>query len=110
MSHIVAARFDRSIDADAALAALGNEGFNDSEIESFYVSPPGQHGSYALGGDSHSDAGARFRGAGAAIGAVGGAGAGPPLGTPPSLAHGFAAILLPLGLGAHIGSFFAAMA
>src|SRR5258706_12603496 len=101
MSHIVAARFDRSIDADAALAALGNEGFNDSEIESFYVSPPGQHGSYALGGDSPSDARARFRGAGAAIGAGGGAGAGLALGTPPPLAPRFVPLRPALGLGAH---------
>ena len=109
MSHIVAARFDRSIDADAALADLENEGFNDSEIESFYVSPPGQHGSYALGGDSHSDAGARFGGVGALIGAVVGAGAGLALGTLASLEHGFVAIVLAMGLGAYIGSFVGAM-
>jgi hypothetical protein len=109
MSHIVAARFDRSIDADAAIADLGNEGFKNSEIESFYVPPPGQHGSYALGGDSHSDAGARFGGVGALIGAVVGAGVGLALGTLASLEHGFVAIVLAMGLGAYIGSFIGAM-
>jgi len=73
MSHIVAARFDRSIDADAAIEALKNEGFAGSEIESFYVAPPGQHGAHPLGGDSHSDAGARFGGRGALAGALIGA-------------------------------------
>jgi hypothetical protein len=109
MSHIVAARFDRSIDADAAVADLESEGFGTSEIESFYVSPPGQHGSYPLGGDSHSDAGARFGGLGALIGAVVGAGAGLALGTLASLEHGFVAIVLAIGLGAYIGSFIGAM-
>src|SRR5712671_1292180 len=97
MSHIVAARFDRSIDADAALADLENEGFTSSEVESFYVPPPGQHGSYALGGDSHSDAGARFGGVGALIGAVVGAGVGLALGTLASLEHGSSPSFSPWG-------------
>jgi hypothetical protein len=109
MSHIVAARFDRSIDADAAVADLEKEGFNDSEIESFYVSPPGQHGTYPVGGDSQSDAGARFGGVGALIGALVGAGAGLAIGTLFSLQHGFVAIVLAMGVGAYVGSFIGAM-
>jgi hypothetical protein len=109
MSHIVAARFERSIDADAAVADLESEGFSTSEIESFYVAPPGQHGRYPLGGDSASDAGARFGGAGALIGALVGAGVGLALGTLASLEHGFIAIVLAMGLGAYIGSFIGAM-
>ena len=43
MSRIVAGRFDRTVDADAALAALAREGFTDKDVDSFYVGPPGQH-------------------------------------------------------------------
>ena len=43
MSRIVAGRFDRSIDADAALDALKREGFSRQEVDAFYVSPPGQN-------------------------------------------------------------------
>jgi len=110
MSRIVAGRFDRVIDATAALDALKSEGFADGEVELFYVAPPGQHGQHALGGDSHSDGGARFGGWGALAGALLGAGIGLALGTFLSLNHGFVAVLLLTGLGAYVGSFIGAMA
>ena len=109
MSRIVAARFDRSIDADAAIEDLKSEGFAGFEIESFYVAPPGQHGTYPLGGDAHSDAGARFGGWGALFGALIGAGAGLALGTLASLERGPVAVLLAMGIGAYVGSFIGAM-
>jgi len=43
MSRIVAGRFDRSIDADAALERLKRDGFARSEVDAFYVGPPGQN-------------------------------------------------------------------
>ncbi len=43
MSRIVAGRFDRSFNADAALAALQRAGFRSGEYESFYVPPHGPH-------------------------------------------------------------------
>ncbi len=43
MSKIIAGRFDKTVDADAALEALRREGFTREEVDSFYVSPPGQH-------------------------------------------------------------------
>jgi predicted lipid-binding transport protein (Tim44 family) len=110
MSRIVAARFDRSVDADAAIEALRDEGFAGFEIESFYLAPPGQHGTYPLGGDAHSDAGARFGGWGAFFGALIGAGAGLALGTLASLERGLVAVLLAMGIGAYVGSFIGAMA
>jgi hypothetical protein len=70
MSRIVAGRFDRTLDADAVLQALRREGFRTEEIDSFYVDPPGQHSTTPIGGDVHSDAGARKAGMGAGIGAV----------------------------------------
>ena len=37
MSRIVAGRFDRSVDADAALEALKRNGFTPSEFRTTYV-------------------------------------------------------------------------
>jgi hypothetical protein len=41
MSTIVAGRFERSLDADAALEALRRDGFSPAEIDSF-ASMPGR--------------------------------------------------------------------
>ena len=76
MSRIVAGRFQESTGAEAVLKALPAQGFNRSEFEMFFVTPPGQHATFPVGGDAFSDEGARKGGGGAAIGAVIGAGAG----------------------------------
>jgi len=109
MSRIVAARFDQVIDANAALDELRRDGFTDAEVELFYVAPPGQHSRHPLGGDAHSDAGARFGGWGALFGAVIGGGAGLAIGTMLSMQHGFIGVLLLMGLGAYVGSLIGAM-
>ena len=59
MSRIVAGRFDRSVDADAALDALKRDGFSRTEVDAFYVGPPGQNARTPIGGDTQSDAGSR---------------------------------------------------
>lgn len=110
MSSIVAGRFDRTLDADAALQDLKDEGFAATEVQSFYVSPPGQHDRHVLGGDSHSDAGATKAGWGAAIGAIVGVVVGLAAGTLTSGEFGLVAVLLGAGLGAYIGSFAGTMA
>ena len=109
MSTIVAGRFDQVVHANAALEELKRGGFSDAEVELFYVAPPGQHGRYPLGGDAHSDAGARFGHWGALLGALIGAGIGLAVGTMLSLEHGFVAVLLLLCLGAYVGSLIGAM-
>ena len=76
MSRIVAGRFQESTGAEAVLKALPAQGFNRSEFEMFFVTPPGQHATFPVGGDAFSDEGARKGGSGAAIGALIGAGAG----------------------------------
>jgi hypothetical protein len=107
MSRIVAGRFDRSIDADAALEALKREGFSRQEVDAFYVSPPGQNAMTPLGGDApHSSEGSRKAGAGAAIGAAVGLAAGLIIGS----LIGAHAVLLACGLGALVGAFAGAMA
>src|SRR5688572_13085572 len=108
MSRIICGMFDRSVDADAALDAFKNEGFQRSEIDAFYVSPPGQHAMTPLGGDApHSSEGSRSAGSGAAIGAVGGA----LIGGAAGWLFSDSLIVIPLvaGLGAYVGSFAGAM-
>ncbi|HEV7477689.1 MAG TPA: hypothetical protein VGO02_08125, partial [Burkholderiales bacterium] len=73
MARIICGHFAESVKADAALQALLQAGFARDRIDSFYTPPPGQHALHPLGGDAHSDAGARKAGAGAAIGAAVGA-------------------------------------
>jgi predicted lipid-binding transport protein (Tim44 family) len=109
MSHIVAGRFEQVLDANAALDELKRGGFADAEVELFYVAPPGQHGTYPIGGDAHSDAGARFGGWGAALGALIGGGVGLALGTMLSLQRGFIAVFLLVGIGAWVGSLIGAL-
>jgi hypothetical protein len=109
MSRIVAGRFDTTLDADAALQALRREGFKPEEIDAFYVDPPGQHAIAPIGGDSHSDAGSRQAGAGAAIGAAIGALVGAGAGMVVANEFGQVAIFLAAGVGAYIGSFAGAM-
>ena len=109
MAKIVAGRFDRTVDADAALAALAREGFSDQEVDSFYVGPAGQHAKNPWGGDSYSGAGARQAGVAGAIGAVVGALVGGAAGWVLSGDYGMVVIFLAAGLGAYIGSFAGAM-
>ena len=109
MSRIVAGRFDNSIDADAALGELPRAGFRSGEYESFYVSPPGQHDLHPLGGDAHSDAGARRAGWGAAVGAAVGAGIGLVVGTLFAAHYGVLVVLFAAGFGAYVGSLVGGM-
>lgn len=109
MSRIIAGRFDATLDADAALAALRSEGFRADEIDSFYVSPPGQHDLTPVGGDVSSSAGSRFAGIGAVIGALIGGGLGMLVAWAVARDHGPVVILFGAGVGAFVGSFLGAM-
>src|SRR4051812_49686700 len=88
MSRIVAGRFDRSLDADAALERLKRDGFARSEVDAFYVGPPGQNARMAIGGDAPSDAGSRGAGRSGIVGAVAGLAVGPVIGSLLRLAGG----------------------
>ena len=110
MARIVAGRFDRTLDADAALKELEREGFTLKEIDSFYVSPPGQNDLTPVGGDApHSSAGSRQAGIGAAIGAVIGGLIGLAAGWVLQLEMNGITMVLAAGLGAYVGSFAGAM-
>ena len=106
MSRIIAGRFDRSVDADAALETLKREGFSRQEVDAFYVSPPGQNAMTPFGGDApHSSEGSRKAGMGAAIGVAVGLAAGLIIGS----LIGAHAVLLACGLGALVGAFAGTM-
>lgn len=108
MSHIVAARFERSLDADAALEALRRE-FPQNEIDSFAVNPPGQHGLHPMGGDVGEDAGTHGAGAAGAIGAGLGLIVGLVIGAIASLHYGGPVLYILGGIGALIGAFAGVM-
>jgi hypothetical protein len=111
MSRIICGMFDRTVDADAALDTFKHEGFQRSEVDAFYVSPPGQHAMTPVGGDApHSSEGSRSAGVGAGIGAAIGAVIGAAAGWVVSGDLGLVVIPLGAGLGAYIGSFAGTMA
>ncbi|HEX7219217.1 MAG TPA: hypothetical protein VF280_08380 [Burkholderiales bacterium] len=111
MSRIICGMFDQSLDADAALDELKREGFHRTEVDAFYVSPPGQHAMTPVGGDSpHSSEGSRTAGIGAGLGAAVGAVIGAAGGWVVSGDLGLVVIPLGAGLGAYIGSFAGSMA
>lgn len=111
MSRIVAGRFDRTLDADAALDALKREGFSRSEVDSFYVGPPGQNALTPVGGDApHSSEGSRRGGIGAGIGAAIGLVIGLVAGLVGALDLGTPTIPLGALLGALVGAFAGALA
>lgn len=109
MSKIIAGRFDATIDADAAVERLKREGFEQNEVDSFYVSPPGAHDINPWGGDSFSGEGSRRAGRGAVVGAI-------ILGAIGALVAWLvadnwviASVLFGAALGAYVGSFLGAM-
>jgi hypothetical protein len=111
MSRIVCGRFDNTLDADAALAALRREGFGESDTDAFYVGPPGQHDMTRVGGDApHSSAGSAGAGLAAAIGAAIGAVVGVAAASLVVEEYGQVALVLAAALFAYIGSFAGAMA
>ena len=111
MSRIVAGRFDRTLDAEAALEALKREGFSRSEVDAFYVGPPGQNAMTPVGGDApHSSEGSRRGGIGAGVGAAIGLVVGLAAGLLGAMDLGAPTIPLGALLGALVGAFAGALA
>ena len=110
MSKIVAARFKDMAGAQAVLNALPAQGFMKTEFQSFYVNPGGQHALHPLGGDAHSDEGAKFADEGAIRGAVIGGCVGLIGGI---IAHvildNLVAVFAGVALGAYVGSLLGAL-
>ena len=110
MSRIIAARFKDLSGAQAVLSALASQGFQRTEFQSFYVNPEGQHALHELGGDAHSDEGARDADKGAFRGAAIGACAGLLAGIAAHLfLDNLIAVLAGTAIGAYVGSLVGAL-
>ena len=110
MSRIVAGRFKEPAGAEAVLRALPDQGFQRSEFEMFFVTPPGQHATFPIGGDVFSDEGAKKGGSGAVIGALIGAAIGLGAGVIAYLLlDQYLVILALIAVGAYVGSLIGAM-
>lgn len=59
MAKIVAATFDTSVKADAAVLALLADGIPRDQVTAFANNAPGQHAQFPVGGDEDVDPGAR---------------------------------------------------
>lgn len=108
MAQLIAGRFETQAAADVAAMALAEAGFDRSEYGSFYLTPPGQHAEYPIGGDAHHDEGTKEAGGKAMIGGALGGAAGLAAGSiaaaagAPGLAG--AAVIAGAGVGAYVGS------
>lgn len=112
MARIVAARLENPTDVGSVMRALSSQGFQKSEIQSFYVNQPGQHALFPAGGDAYSDEGARGGGRGALLGAAIGAAIGLGAGFGASIViagHGPIALLAGAAVGAYVGSLYGAL-
>jgi hypothetical protein len=110
MSKIIAARFKDLAGAEAVLHALMAQGFQRTEFQSFYVNPEGQHALHPLGGDAHSDEGAKRADEGAVRGAILGGCAGLLAGIAAHLVlDNLVAVFAGVALGAYVGSLLGAL-
>lgn len=115
MDTIIAGRFETFSAAKQAEAVLMGSDFTAEDICTFYVNPPGQHGTYPIGGDEDADEGARQAdenaGKGAAIGGAAGVGAGIAAGAAAAAAPAAAAaaVLGAAAAGAYTGSLAGAL-
>ncbi|VCU69713.1 hypothetical protein PIGHUM_01776 [Pigmentiphaga humi] len=111
MSLIVAARFDTFDRAGQAADRLMRQGFLETDLDTFYVGPAGQHDRYPIGGDQPTDPDAKSGASGAVAGSalfglvfalVGGWIAG-------QFGPGLYLVLLGAAVGAYIGAFIGAL-
>jgi hypothetical protein len=108
MSTIIAGHFDTQEAASEAIDALTRAGFGTSDVQSFYVSPPGMHGNTPIVDNEQPEVGTRHAGpkaaAGAVVGGVVGLAGGiaaAPLAAPAAVAAG---AIAGAGVGAYGGS------
>lgn len=113
MATIIAARVETQQRAEELMAQLQARGIADDDMQAFYVNPPGQHGTYPIGGDMDEDTGTEQSSLGQASGVAAGAAAGLAAGAVagaviPPLAPIIAVAMA--GVGAHVGGMAGALA
>ena len=104
MSTIIAGRFDTQAAAEQALEALRSVGFQRDEIETFYVSPPGNHETLPTEPSGAVKKGTEGAGRNALIGAALGGAAGLAIGATAGAAASAIAIGAAIG-GAGVGAY-----
>jgi hypothetical protein len=104
MTPIIAGRFEQQTQAEHAVSALKGEGFAEDDITVFYVTPPGQHGTFPIGGDREASPGATHTHIGAIKGAAVGTAVGLGVGLAAAPLVGPAATVVGAGAGAYAGS------
>ena len=113
MATIIASRVETQQRADELMTQLQSHGVAADDMQAFYVNPPGQHGTYPIGGDVAVDTGTEESSLGQASGVAAGAAAGLAAGAVagaaiPPLAPIIAVALA--GVGAHVGGMAGALA
>ena len=104
MTPIIAGRFEQQTQAQQAANALKGEGFAEEDITLFYVNPPGQHGTFPIGGDRKASPGATHARSGAVKGAAVGTAVGLGVGLAAAPLVGPAGAVVGAGAGAYAGS------
>lgn len=108
MNTILAGRFEQQDQANAALAALRDAGFDTPLMTSFFLNPRGQHALTPIGGDTDDSRAAHQAPKGSGIGAAAGGVVGAALGAAAIPVAGPAAVaagaMVAAGVGAFTGS------
>lgn len=113
MATIIAARVKTQHRSDELMAQLQSQGIAATDMQSFYVNPPGQHDMHPIGGDVDEDSGTQDSNVGQATGVAAGAAAGLAAG---AIAGAMIPPLAPIlavamaGVGAHVGGMAGALA
>ena len=112
MANIIAARVQTQQRADDLMQQLQTRGITASDMQAFYVNPPGQHDLHPIGGDVDADTGTQKSGVGQAAGVAAGAAAGRAAGAVVGAAMPPLAPILAVamaGVGAHVGGMAGAL-
>lgn len=109
LANIIAGSFEEQSSVTAAVGALRAAGFPAEHISSFFVSPPGQHARYAIGGDHDKSTGAQASTQGTAAGTTTGGVIGAAIGAITTPLTGPIGAITGGLVGAHIGNLVGAL-
>lgn len=112
MATIIAGRVQTQQRAHDLMEQLQARGIAASDMQAFYVNPPGQHDLHPIGGDMDADTGTKESGVGQAAGVAAGAAAGLAAGAVMGAAMPPLAPILAVamaGVGAHVGGMAGAL-
>jgi hypothetical protein len=104
MATIIAGRFTQQDQVEQASAQLAQAGFQEDLLSSFFVTPPGQHDRYEMGGDHAISTGAEHSPHGIVVGAATGGTIGAVAGIAASPLLGPVGVAAGALVGAHVGS------